>query len=572
MGEFNDPRLGATPFQKLFNPDSPDNSPMSNFTGMIGSAMGVPTQRDRNIQYQNAVGDIQSQAMSELGRLREAGMTPEQALVKFVQTPAGQQWFARSDPAAINKLATDFLQSTRAPLQNQVVGGSLVQSNPNTPGQATVLHSEPKVGIVDNTMVDERTSKPMYQGSAPIHNVGGTAIDQRTQRPIHSEPMATNVPAGSQAMDARTGQPMMATPTTEVQSFDHFIGFLKDSPDRVKQLAEYQATPSAMLATGQTERGVNELIRLGVVTPEIAKKIQSGIIEIKPVKGGVDDKDVGYTILDKSQTGNPNYKPTVIMFDGAAQPGTPGPQTSRPPANMFMGAGTGAGADRLIQSVAGNVSGKLGEVAGKGSDVVAQQGHMDNLSAAVAGLASAMPGDRMLSAQAKAWAELVPTTGLLSEPPVLAIQKAIILRNNVEGMIAHYIAVRDGRGSHANRVDADKAITALQNVERLIPAADDMQRQLQIARKGGGLTDTGVIPRALSTGQAAVSDASAPAAPQAQAPNSPAPVNERAVLGQVPTMTHAQLDTLVNSGQIQTPAIQAAIVKRLNELIGKKGK
>lgn len=553
MGEFTDPRLGASPFERLFNPDSPDNSPVSNFMGMIGSAAGVPGQRERNIQYQNKVGDIQSEAMSELSRIISTGVAPEQALTKLLQTDVGKNWFARSDPAAITKLATDYAASTRPPTDNTVVGGSLVQTNKNQPGQATVLHSEPKMGNVGSTMINERTGQPVY----------------------------TEAPQA-------------------VREFKYFTNFLQDNPERIKQLAEMQATPSAVLQTGQEERAVKELVRLGLMTPEIAGKITAKVIELKPIKGGPDDKDIGYMVFDKSQAGDPNYKPTFVPVPnmgfqpGAGTgvptiPGTPGAQSGRPSASMFMGAGLAAGTQRNVASGLGNVSGAAGEAATGDSNVVVNQTRMDALAAGVSGLATTLPGDRQLTSQAKALTKLLPENGMLTEPPKVALEKAMLLRSNIEEMIQHYTQVYSNPGaSHANRVDADKAVTALQNVERLLPTMADMQKQHALVKKnGGGILDTGLLPTMFGAGNkavSAISDAMFPGTTkeqpqqQAQQPAQTQPIrpaiNEGAVLRQIPNMQEPQLQEMRASGQAMTPAVRAAVTSRIKALIAirEKGK
>ena len=59
--------------------------------GTIGGLMGAPTASQ-------AAGSATGQALQELSALRDQGLSPQQSLLKFFQTPTGHDFFVNAGP------------------------------------------------------------------------------------------------------------------------------------------------------------------------------------------------------------------------------------------------------------------------------------------------------------------------------------------------------------------------------------------------------------------------------------------------------------------------------------------
>ena len=104
------------PFERLFNPDNPSGSAVGGLLGTIGSALGMPTNRER-------MGALSGQVMQELMAAHGQGLDPQRAIMQVVQSPSGQRLMGSGDPNAMNVFG-DFLKAIQPPPPVQVSPGT----------------------------------------------------------------------------------------------------------------------------------------------------------------------------------------------------------------------------------------------------------------------------------------------------------------------------------------------------------------------------------------------------------------------------------------------------------------
>lgn len=91
-------------YSSLFDPEA------GGITGLIGRAAGLPTREE---DYQRKQGAMRGPAMMELTDRLGKGMSPQQAVLDFVQTPEGQQFFMQGEDAMAQ--IKEFMQLAVAP-------------------------------------------------------------------------------------------------------------------------------------------------------------------------------------------------------------------------------------------------------------------------------------------------------------------------------------------------------------------------------------------------------------------------------------------------------------------------
>lgn len=296
-GEAAAPAGPAAPASRtsIFEPSggSGDFNPFA----LAGRAMGIPTTAER-------IGGVRGEALSEMGKLVQSGLPPEQAIIQFVQTPKGQQWFG-ADPDMIGTLQA-FRTAVQAPVP---------QLHSTTPGGQT-LGATP--GAVTDYGTTPMTPSQMAGKNPPaLHNVPGRggSTDVLRQNPdgsatlVHQTEGSVDTAPGHVQLDARTGAIFSYNQTTKQQDFNYFGNFSGAPASRLREIAEAEITPPE-LRTDKTERALNNMVANNMITPLQKDQYMTGAWEVKE---------------GKNVHGEPNGKFSIInKIDGTQMPIMPG--------------------------------------------------------------------------------------------------------------------------------------------------------------------------------------------------------------------------------------------------------
>jgi hypothetical protein len=275
-----------------------DPGPRSQGTmmGFIGGLMGSPTARQ-------AAGSATGAALQELSALRDQGMPPQQALIKFLQTPNGQAYFTNAGPNGLKSLV-EGLQATVPPaptMHNVPEGGQLYATSPGS-GDPKMVAQNPK--RYPNQVLGPQDKMVDAQGNPLAEN--------------------TNVKPGD-------------TPAN-VQSFKYFSALANLPQAEIKRLAALQLDPSANKATVESN-AIDDLVSRFNLDPALGEKMKAGAIKVLPLKNSVGQDTGAVTIVDLT-TGD------VRMVDPNKQ-GTPATNTGAPseaPAGTSPATGARTGA------------------------------------------------------------------------------------------------------------------------------------------------------------------------------------------------------------------------------------
>lgn len=293
--------MGDNPFSAMMNGGysaALDPSQSGTLMGFVGGMLGSPTKSD-------AAGSATGRALQELSALRDQGMTPQQSLLKWFQTPSGQDYFSNAGPDGLKQL-TAGLQATMAPaptMNNIPPGGMLTATDQN--GKTTTAASNPQ------------------QFPNQVLGPGDIQVNGQGQKLGENENVKGDEPA-------------------DVKSFKFFTQLAKLPPAEIKRLAALKADPSPNDPNSVKAQAIDKMVRDGLITdPQLALALKADTITILPLKNDVGQDTGAITVYDKS---NPAAGAQVI------NPGSRGPAaTQGSPQNPLPGTtpGTGAGAGTL---------------------------------------------------------------------------------------------------------------------------------------------------------------------------------------------------------------------------------
>ena len=281
--------MADNPFSALLDP-----SKQGTLTGFIGGVMGNPTASQ-------AAGSATGEALRELSALREQGLSPQQALLKWFQTPRGQDYFTQAGPDGLKQL-TDGLMATQPPaptLHNVAEGGQLYATNP---------------GSADPRLVASNPKRYPNQVLGP----------QDQMYDANGKPLAEN-----------TNQKRGEVPA-DVQSFQYFAQLSGLPQDEIKRLAGLKLDPTANKSTVESN-AIDDLVERFGLAPDLANKLKAGIIKVLPLKNSVGQDTGAVTIVDMT-TGSAQ----MLDPNRSGVPSTTQPQTGTAPGTTpATGAGTG---------------------------------------------------------------------------------------------------------------------------------------------------------------------------------------------------------------------------------------
>lgn len=222
---------GDNPFANAFQPDR------GGLPGFIGGLMGVPTEKQSS-------GSATGEALSALAALKDQGMNNQQALIKYLQTPAGQDYFTHAGPDGLTSLATGLQQMTTpaATVHNVPEGGQLYTSAPG------VNNGQPQLAATNAKSYPPTTLGP--QDMAFDRN--GTKIAENTNE-------KSDDPA-------------------DVKSFKFFTALGQLPPAEIQRLAALKANNAT-----ETKQVLDDMVKRGVLDPMVANSIFLGTQKITAI-------------------------------------------------------------------------------------------------------------------------------------------------------------------------------------------------------------------------------------------------------------------------------------------------
>lgn len=129
-------------YSSLFDPEA------GGITGLIGRAAGLPTREE---DYQQKQGAMRGPAMTALTERLQQGMSPQQAVIDFVRTPEGQQFFMQGEDAMGQ--IREFMQLAVAPpVEGVAMAAGQQMVNPQT---GAVMAAVPPTEIQVNNALFE---------------------------------------------------------------------------------------------------------------------------------------------------------------------------------------------------------------------------------------------------------------------------------------------------------------------------------------------------------------------------------------------------------------------------------
>jgi hypothetical protein len=278
--------MADNPYRALLDPG---RSQQGTMMGFIGGLMGAPTARQ-------AAGSATGDALSELSALRQQGASPQEALIKFLQTPKGQDYFTNAGPDGLKAL-TEGLQATVPPsptMHNVPEGGQLYSTSPGS-GQPSLVATNPK-----------RYPNQVLGPQDQMFDANGKPLAENTNQ------RKGDIPA-------------------DVQSFQYFSQLSGLPQAEIKRLAGLKLDPTSNKATVESN-AIDDLTERFGLAPDLANKLKAGVIKVLPLKNSVGQDTGAVTIVDMttgtSQLLDPNKQgvPSAPNVPQAPAPGT-SPQT-----------------------------------------------------------------------------------------------------------------------------------------------------------------------------------------------------------------------------------------------------
>lgn len=422
------------PFSSLLDPGK-----KGTLTGFLGGVMGNPTQSQDQ-------GNATGAALANLAQLKEQGMQPQQALLKFFQTPQGMDYFTRTGPEGLDKLTagiTSLYKPEEKPI-NVAAGGALV-----TP-QGKELYKNPAADKTEQT--------PAMRNFNYFAEIAGLNPEERKKLAVAQ---------------------------------------IAPNPQKPNEPSEGQIA-------------INALVTAGKITPEAGQAMQAGMLKVVPAKDQYGNSTGDVTVVDlanntstllkpgdrgPSQDKSPSSVATGVTGatpqDGAATGVIPPAKTPDPTKDskffgskkdMFLAAGIVPNASAIASKVGEQLDPSF--IMPEGAKAEDRSNLVKSLRASIAGMASADGGLGVNKNVVESMLALVPDTGIFSSPHS-AVQSGIRLLEKVQQEVAAEEA-KTTRGDlpQSEKVNSAKRMEAWRKVERSMPTMDEMKEQESAIRSG----------------------------------------------------------------------------------------
>ena len=504
------------PFGRTYNAML-DPSKQGTISGFIGGLMGAPTQ-------EQAAGGATGRALQELAALRQQGATPQDALMKWFQTPGGQDFFANAGPDGLKSIAAGLAtMQAPAPTLNNMPEGSQLASTDQF-GKTNIVATNPK------------SFAPTIVGPQDI------AIDRSGNKIAENTNIKGDEPA-------------------DVRSFKFFAGLAKLPKAEIERIAALKADPTSKDPNSVKAAAVEELTKKYGLDPRLAEALKADIIKIIPIKNEIGQDTGDISVYDMSnpaagaqiirsprKTAEPTVPGTTPSTGAAtgALPAAPAePDTSKPgpngipqsnpkyfgtKASMFLGSGVVPSALAGASAIGEQISPKM--VIPEGAQANDRQTMIDTLRSDLAAMGQLGGGIGVNKGVLEGYLKLAPTGGA-RESPHAAIQKGIRLYEHIDQEIqAEEQKFNNARLPIEERKASQARAEGWRRVQRDMPTYEEMQKMEESIRNGtsGASTVAGGVKTLMDAGSKILTESKKQAADVSkELPNTAKPVDFEAM-------------------------------------------
>lgn len=406
---------GSNPFSSaLFASDS------GGLPGLIGMLTGAPTRQE---MAQNKASEGQRQGFVGLQKRIASGMSPQAAVVDFMQSPEGQQFFTSSqDPIGALK---GYLQTTQ-------------------------------------------TAPDKFSLASP-----GQTVFNETQGTL--------------------GQHLPGAEASNVQDLATMADY---TPAQTRQVADAMLQQKGAGPNGtEAERGFKTLVDQKLISPEMAAKMTSGVVSIKPTNDSLTGLPNGYIMVDMSDfltTQNPaDIHTTILGANNGGANGDGGQDLAQNTAPEVPG-------DIIFASGLGKAGAALGGVGGSlDADLSAPvlNKSRNQLATIFSDVTNLNGVSKQLASEVKFFTDMVDASGLTSNPgdqyQALTNLHEIVDRR----MAAAGVTLHDPQAPKEIRNDSAKELYLLRKLKRDMPSQEALDSSY--AKYQGG---EGTIPDMIRQG------------------------------------------------------------------------
>jgi len=144
LGGYTQQPAAKNPFNALMDPSR------GGLFGLLGRMSGAPTREEAFFQQ---AGQEQQRGLSAIAARQARGMSPQQAIVDFVSSPEGMDFFStQQDPVGVIK---NFLTTTAAPAAKDPIVGTPGQQILSGDDPSQVIHQVPTMDVQNQVGMSE---------------------------------------------------------------------------------------------------------------------------------------------------------------------------------------------------------------------------------------------------------------------------------------------------------------------------------------------------------------------------------------------------------------------------------
>lgn len=448
-----------SPFERVFNPDN-----SGTLTGMLGRAFG-----------NSGAGDARGAALQELGQLlSQPGpdgqpMNPQRAVMQFMTTDSGKNFFAR-DPNAASTIGSFIQQMT--PPQPQI--GTLGPGDMRTTTEPTTVNG------------GGGTRTGPFNPQSPIPLQQGQTLAQPSSTPGGAATMGVGNPAPPTLVGPAQGfvppgatQPSFTQPSERLQTQKGYV----EGAGLTQEQSQGAYRDLALTPEGKIGHAIDRLVEQKVMTKEQGEAYKAGALEWKQEHNRFGTPS-GWGLYDKIT--QKRLAAPVSDIPNAVKPSEHSDadfDLTDPKASMHLGSGALTMArdqlGRLNRMAIGNSG-----IDSRGSVI---EGERRNSIAAVrAALDDVEKVGGLREGAAKRLLETAPELGVNVDAET-NLRKMRTLHKEVTREIKSAedtLDLTDPRNSPEVVKQASKTRDALQHVLRLLPTMKQMDQALDLCVKG----------------------------------------------------------------------------------------
>jgi hypothetical protein len=452
-------------FSALLNPDK-----QGTITGFLGGMLGKPTES----QYQGSAIGTAAKSISDL---QAQGLSPQQAVMKFMQTPEGMDFFTANGSNSMDQLAK--LISNTTPPDPKAIGLK--------PGETGMISQggKPLTGVMSVPTSDVQSFNQFMTiaGANPqrIRELADLQMDPTAKNTTAKE-RAIDSMVSTGAIDAATGDKLKAGTYQVIPATDNFGNTTGDVS--IIDISDPKNVKNVLIRAGQG--GNTPAPSPGTNPPAVTNVPPSG-------PGVTPDKGAGAGVLPPT-SGSSAFDPDAAKYFGNK-------------ANMFLGAGVVPNLLGAASKVSETIDPSL--IIPQGATANDRKTLLDQTNNAITAMGAEAGGFGINKATLKTFQALVPSADVTSSPHA-EIQKGIRLLQKVqEEITAEEGIIKNGDVPQQEKVAAAKRIEGWRRVERTLPSMDEMASMEKAIRNGTAGADTiaSGVNTAIGAGKKAVTSA-----------------------------------------------------------------